>query len=228
MLRNILILVVVFFCLNTITLSQNFALKGGYLRSEMELEHIEDFDTYDGFQVGLKAEIPIYRFLFVQTGVYFSKKGFVTKNISGDQSLNNRMLYIDMPLKINGKVYLSELIKLYAGGGMYAGYGADGYVYEYNPDKNEYQEEVIRWGDNLSGDYPDHFTRFDYGLTYGGGIEIWNFQLGIDFYHGMANISPAPDNFTIKQKNAFSVYLAFFFQNEVPVSKKKILQEPID
>ena len=51
-------------------------------------------------------------------------------------------------------------------------------------------QEDVNWG---SGDQYD-LKRFDFGLTFGAGIEINSIQIGLSYGFGLANISPVTDN----------------------------------
>ena len=183
--------------------AQTFGVKGGLNLSNM-LEKDDD-DTYSddykmnpGFHIAGTVDIPISTVLSFESGLLFTTKGFRIEEDSIKVKTN--LYYIDIPLTVKASLPLSEGLKIFGAVGPYVGIGLSGKVIatvEYQGDE-ETDEEAVKWG---SDEDSDDLKRLDYGLTFGGGVEINALMLGISYDLGLANIAThQEDGYTTKNR----------------------------
>jgi len=176
----------------------------------------EDFKMKPGFLLGPTADFPLSDHLSVETGILLSTKGFKTSEKETYQSetfeyrstLN--LVYIDIPIALKGKISVSENTDLFLSAGPYVGIGISGKSKSeriYNGDKTTNEEEV-KWG---SDENNDMLKRPDFGLAFGGGVEIKSFQFGIFYNVGLANISAYTEDETKISNRVLNISTGYRF-----------------
>lgn len=197
------------FCLNAY--AQTYGIRAGLNLSNMHFKYgntilSQDFKMNPGFLLGPTADFPLSDYLSIETAALLSTKGFKTSDKETYQSeiyeykstLN--LVYVDIPIALKGRIGVSDNTYLFLSAGPYVGIGISGKSKSesiYNGDKTSHEEEV-KWG---SDENNDMLKRPDFGLAFGGGVEIKSFQFGIFYNLGLANISAyAEDETKIKNR----------------------------
>lgn len=187
--------------------AQTFGVKAGLNLSNMlekydDETYSDDYKMNPGFHIAGTVDIPISTVLSFESGLLFTTRGFRIEEEEMGFSIKAKanLYYIDIPLTVKASLPLSEGLKIFGAVGPYVGIGLSGKVIatvEYQGDK-ETDEEAIKWG---SDEDSDDLKRLDYGLTFGGGVEINALMLGISYDLGLANIAThQEDGYTTKNR----------------------------
>lgn len=187
----------------TETSAQKFGAKAGLNLSTLVVK--DNSDTYSdnfkmkpGFHLGATAEFPINETFAFETGLLLSTKG--TKedySESGyDYSSVVNLYYVDIPLTAKA-YYKIGSVNIFGLLGPYIGIGLSG--------KTKYQEtgsddytETVNWGNDSEN---DDLKRLDFGLTFGAGVVISSFKVGLSYNLGLKNISAdTGDGFKINNR----------------------------
>jgi len=168
-----------------------FGIKGGLNFSTVALSGGTGTITPDsktGFNLGVISEIPLATDFYLQPGLLFSTKGF--KSDSETFSTN----HIDIPINALYKLHAGS-IKVLGFAGPYISYALSG----------------KSGSDNItfSGDNKD-MNAFDFGLNFGAGVEISNFQITAQYGIGLTNSLANSGDVTMKNK-VFGVSVAYLF-----------------
>jgi len=161
----------------------------------------DDDDTYSddakmkpGFHVGVSVDVPFDDNFAFQTGLLLSNKGVKYSGDDNDYEWKEKLslYYLEIPLMAKATFDMGGA-KIYGVFGPYLGLGIAGkYKWEetYDGDTDE-DDESVDWG---SDEDKDDFKRLDFGLNIGAGVEIDDFQIGIQYGLGLANVSPYSDD----------------------------------
>ncbi|MEN8123870.1 MAG: porin family protein [Bacteroidota bacterium] len=206
------VLVVILMVFSSLTYSQTFGIRGGLNISNMVIEG-ENLDLKDlyGFHIGGTFDYPFSEFLSLETGLFLDTKGFTLEESIYDNSkvrMSAVLFYLDLPVTIKGTYDLnSNGFKIYGLAGPYIGYGLTGkLVYEYG---DEEEVEDVVWGDGEDA----MFKRFDYGLTFGGGVEIKSIEIGVSYDLGLANVASNTDDEVSGKHRVLKFSLGYRFGN---------------
>ena len=198
--------------------SQTFGLKGGINLANM-LEK-DDLDTYSdeykmniGFHIGAFLEYPLTTMLYFEPGLFYNTKGFQMDVVEMDVEVNTKAVlhYLDVPLTLKAMTEIDNGVELYGLIGPYLGVGLSGKI------KGEASEggydisvdEDIEWG----SDEDDHLKRLDYGLTFGAGVEISDFLIGVSYDLGLANLSVYTENGTTSSHRVIKFSIGYKIGN---------------
>lgn len=187
------------FCLQA--QAQTFEIKGGLTLANVsanmgDLASI-DYKWNAGFHIGTFIDVPFNDLLSLEPGLLFSTKGMrYDEELEGvKMKAVTNMYYLNIPVALKITENLGFGFKVYGLAGPYLGFGLFG--------KNTYEalgvktKEDIKWG---SGENDD-FRTIDYGLTFGGGLEVNSIQFEISYDLGLANIAADQSNdLSIKNK----------------------------
>lgn len=201
------ILLFTIICLLTLhSQSQVFKVKGGgnlnnvlYENAKGSLSDVYNL-TIPGFHFGATMENSISQTLSVESGLMVSLKGYKADVLQDGLTVRNKtyLYYFDVPIVLKATFNLGKASKWYVAAGPIFDIGFAGNyitVYDWNGTKQA-EKEKIEWG-NEEG----QTKRFDYGLTFGGGIEFNDWQVGVYYDLGLNNISPdASPDITIKNR----------------------------
>jgi hypothetical protein len=177
---------------------QGIGLRAGYNYSGTKLSSdiLPNIDTFNdlskpisGFFVGVNYEIPLSSVFFLEPGLNFSSKGYLTDyaNDPIDPLYNKStttLYYLDVPVLLKAKMKVGKA-NLFAGVGPYFSYGL---FADYKIDGEKYDRDFSDSGRQ----------RFDSGLIFTAGVEVGNFEVGASYQLGLVNIDKAD---IMKRKN---------------------------
>jgi hypothetical protein len=151
-------------------------------------------DSKTGFNLGVISEIPLATDFYLQPGLLFSTKGYKINSLNTEMSTNNIEIPINALYKLN-----AGSVKVLGFAGPYIGYAVSG--------KAKYEgisSDIKFSGDNKS------MNAFDFGLNFGAGVEISNFQITAQYGLGLTNLNSSSADFKAKNK-VFGVSVAYLF-----------------
>lgn len=133
-------------------------------------------DCYIGFQVGIKAERDFSDIIY--DGFYLDGK--LTYTLKGAEwaGMHQNLGYLEIPVNLGYRLPVSQSVSLMAGFGPYFGLGILGK-----------QVEKVDDGKLKTDIFGETFQRFDFGLNYNLGVELWGqWQFFMGFEHSLINI----------------------------------------
>lgn len=134
-------------------------------------------DAYIGFQAGVKAEMDLADYL---TDGFFAD-GALAYNLKGGSysGSHTNLGFLEIPLNIGYRLPITNDISMIAGLGPYFGLGVLG--------KDVAKEEGTKVKTDVFG---DSMKRFDFGLNYKLGVEMWNqWQFYLGYEHSLLNLA---------------------------------------
>lgn len=138
-------------------------------------------DSKIGFTGGVILDAELSDNFAFQPGLLFSQKGMkMTSSSNGSSSTADLTLnYLDFPLNLMYKINTGSIkVLLSAGPVICVGLSGKGTV--------DGESADIKFGSGTDAD----FKSMDMGLSIGGGIQIDQVQLGINYTFGLSNIAP--------------------------------------
>ena len=205
-----MIIFISLFCLQAN--AQTFGLKAGLNLSNMIFK--DDDENYDltmnpGFHIGAIVDMPFNDFLSFESGLLFTNKGYKYYEESEGYNYNVKvkLYYLDIPLTIKASHDLGKGLKMFGTAGPYVGVGLSGNV-KGNVEGNN-NKENINWGSSDK----DTFKRLEWGLTFGGGVEINSIIIGISYDLGLSNISSYQDNGVTAKNKVLKFSVGYMFGN---------------
>jgi len=185
-----------------------------------------NFHMKSGFQAGLIADCPINDAFAIQPGARFAMQGFTDKYTSnGDVIRNFSLFFLQIPVNAQYKVNIAEETHLLFQAGPYAGFGLFGRQ-SFNR-KGKSQELSDNQKKITFGDGKDIQNVFDYGIGAGVGIELYRFQLIVNYDYGLnqstfykKDAKSATYHVDMRNHN-FSVTLGVIFGRRDPLQRQK-------
>jgi hypothetical protein len=176
----------------------SLGIKGGVNMSNFVYDdEVDDKNPKIGFNIGLAADVDFAPNVALQTGLFFSTKGFKTVNDALDAEYTENLMYLQLPLHLAYKVDVSPGTRVVLHAGPYAAYGVGG--------KREAKVGDLSgiWDvDKIFGEADGQYKPFDAGLGLGVGAEMGAFLIDLGWDMGMVNISNR-DNGNTKNQNAY-------------------------
>ena len=181
-------------------------IKGGVNFAGMEWENSGDFyyDTTNttGYHIGLQMDFMLSDVFSVETGIYWSKKGaeiytytydsqYGTISFDSEMELN----YIDWPITIKVGLPIGDNFKIYAAAGGFLNWGISGKWDTPIGSKDVWSDDTI------------YLEKYDFGATFGAGIEISVIQISASYDLGLANIGANEVNISQSVLKASVAYL---------------------
>lgn len=200
-----LIVLITLFCLQLN--AQTFRLKAGLNLSKMLFK--DNDENYDltmnhGFHIGAIVDMPFNEFLSFESGLLFTTKGYKYEYKEGF-NLKVKLHYLDIPLTLKASRDLWKGFKIFGTAGPYVGIGLSGKAK--GTIEGVSYEDNITWGSSDE----DDLKRFEWGLTFGGGVEINSIIIGISYDLGLSNISANQDNGTIAKNKVLKFSIGYIF-----------------
>ena len=184
-------------CLNFQLLpAQSFKIKGGLNLAKVKI--VDDGELFSnelraniGYHLGFLGEFDLTESFSVETGLLFDKRGSDFSSLDEFESLEQKveLNYLTIPLALKGTLELNDEFRLFGNLGSYLAMGLSGefeekYTY-FDSGTIEEDNYAIEWGNDEEEDF---LKRLDFGLTFGAGIEISEFEIGVSYDLGLANI----------------------------------------
>jgi len=215
-LPKILVFVLIsLFCLKSN--AQTFGIKGGLslatmLEKDNDTTVSNDYKMKPGIHFGITANIPLNSYLSVESGLIVTNKGFQIEVVSNGNGYLGRisLYYIEVPITLRASHKLNDEKIIFVATGPYISAGLIGKVKvitENNGKKATVEDEV----DFGTDEYEDEVRLLDWGMSFGGGMEINSIILGVSYDYGIANISPYQENGTTSKNRVlkFSIGVKF-------------------
>jgi len=149
-----------------------------------------------GFKVGAICDIPIWRDLSLQPGLYISMKGGKIENYDSYydahyRTISIKPIYLDIPVLAVYHIRLANGIDLQPAIGPYFSFGIGGKskrTYYYYDDRDE-KYDLFGEDDGRDDDEGGQmFRRFDCGLSLGFGVNWHKFYAGLNYDLGLYNV----------------------------------------
>jgi len=146
------------------------------------------------YHVGFNFENPIVdKSLYLQFALHAMGKGFITN----DESVYLKMHYVHIPIELKYKMNFNSDYNFYVSAGPYIAFKLGGEYYD--KDLMELAaadttgtivfDPEIKFGKTEE----DDIQPFDYGLNFGAGFGLSNFELGYNYGLGLADVSTFSD-----------------------------------
>lgn len=192
---------------------QSFGFKGGLNISNTydkpDKGGNPDFKNSSGFHLGIITDIPFSDKISLETDLYVTTKGSKReeKRYNDLPSLKGhlQLYYIEIPIAL--KIILSKTqtqTKPYLSFGPYVGFGLSGKVTVVN------KTQSIHFGSA----YDEDFRDLDVGLTFGGGIQVKGFLVGINYDLGLINMLSHDDMNAKIYNRTFRLSVGYIFPNK--------------
>ncbi|OFX88681.1 MAG: hypothetical protein A2W99_04225 [Bacteroidetes bacterium GWF2_33_16] len=213
-----ILILIVFVAFATESFAQKFGLKAGLNFANMlnKNDYITASDEYEsktGFQVGPIVEFRLTNLLSLETGVLFSTKGFKTEDSGKLYGVNWETLssynlnYLDIPVYLRVGYNIGS-VRVFGNIGPYIGIALSGKEkIERTVDvATEIDEYKIQIGSEKG---EDNIKRTDFGLNIGISAALKEYEIGLNYGLGLANLSPSTDNGTEFKNRVFSITFAY-------------------
>lgn len=180
-----LLSILILISFSQIAYSQRIGIKGGINIANLEFPSGYNFGDniapadFNLIHVGFVCENKIIGGLYFNSGVFYTEKGY-KENFTGNGKVTllgwDKYQYFEIPFNLEMKTLLKNKTSLFIQAGPYAGYAFTGKSYWYG------ESGIINY-DHLG------MNRYDYGLGFGGGIELGDLVLSVNYQKGFANLS---------------------------------------
>ena len=170
-----------------------------------------DLKFIPGFQAGIVGEFAIGNAFAIQPGLLFATQGarmsmkeeLFGETIEMNASVN--LNYLQMPINAQLKLDLGSAIILLQAG-PYLGYALSGKVKTEATflGETEKEEDKIEFGSDEG-----KMRAFDFGVGFGAGVQFGNFQVGLGYNLGLANLSNQDGATT--RNNGFALTATYLF-----------------
>jgi hypothetical protein len=197
--------------------AQTFAIKGGLNLANMldynnDTVFSDDYKIKPGIHFGFTANIPLNNYLSIESGIIVTNKGVQIEIVrQGNGYLGKlNLYYLEVPLTIRASHKLSDGKIIFGSAGPYISAGLIGKVKaitENNGKKVSAEDEV----DFGTDQYEDEVRLLDWGLSFGGGIEVNEVVLGISYDLGLANIYPYQENGATLKNRVIKLSIGYIF-----------------
>lgn len=215
---KIIIISLLFTSLSFNSFGQKIGLKIGANKYRFNMER-EDGSSFDhktnqvNLHIGMTVEFEFGSRFSVQPGILFSKK-----NVRYEDKFTPIEFYrsdysptfVEFPVAL--KYFLMpEKNRLYVFAGPYAALGVSGdlKIQDRIPPAQTLENYKI-WGD----DDGDRLKKFDYGITFGTGIDLNNFEIEIFYNHGIQELANDMDSLASARAQSFGFSASLKFNTK--------------
>lgn len=185
-----LLFILLFFSFSQMAYPQRIGIKGGINVANLEFPAGYSFGDkvvpadLNLIHVGLVCENKIIGGLYLNSGLFYTEKGY-KENFTGDNGRItllgwDKYQYFEIPFNLELKTLLKNKTSLFIQGGPYAGYAFSGRSYWYGETGSINYDQI-------------GMNRYDYGIGLGGGIELGDLVLSVNYQKGFANLSKSSD-----------------------------------
>lgn len=178
-----------------VSAQMSIGIKGGVNMSNLVYDdEVNDKNPKIGFNIGLAADYEFVPSVALQTGLFFTTKGYKFDSESLDYTEN--LMYLQLPVHLAYKVDVMPGTRVVLHAGPYAAYGVGG---SRKLDAGELGSMDV---DKIFGDGDYQYKPFDAGLGIGVGAEFGAMLVDLGWDMGLVNISNG-DNGSVKNQNAY-------------------------
>lgn len=210
-------------------------LDEGDKRSDWE----NDFKSRVGFNIGVIYDYGISEAFYVQPGLYFTTRGAKLKGKFGYEE-KWQMSYLQIPILASYRITLSDNIKWHINAGPYIACGLGGKIKwkyadgkkgdykifgttsnnNYDDDDDDDDYDYYSYDYDYDNDYNYDYAsdqrggikRFDAGMSFGTGVSINKFYIGLNYDLGLINIADKKEYKENKMRNRnFSIGFGYNF-----------------
>ncbi|MDE7073858.1 MAG: PorT family protein [Odoribacter sp.] len=192
---------------------------------ESKSDYETDFKNLVGFKIGVIYDWGLSESFYIQPGLYFTTRGAKLEEKEAEEDYSYKyeekwkMNYLQLPILASYRIALSDKVKWQFNAGPYFACGLGGKV------KWESSESYDGESDTEKGDYKIFGTageddeeekgglkRFDAGLSFGTGVSINKFYIGLSYDLGLSNIADKKQWEDSKLRNRnFSIGIGYNF-----------------
>lgn len=126
-----------------------------------------------GFNVGLSVDIPMMESLYLQSGLYYTVKGYKLEEDGYTEKATPS--YLELPILASYRYNFSDFTQLQINFGPYLAYGIAG---KYKWDDEDEDKDF----------FDDDTKKIDAGLAFGAGMTFGHIFVGINYDLGLTNI----------------------------------------
>ncbi len=169
--------------------AQELSIRGSFnssainYKSGNQIVHKQGAVPSPGFSVGSILDLPLTNLLSLETGIIFTKKGPKIVYDRYNYLYKIDIYYLETPFQLKA-TYQKGKTKIFGMAGGYIASGLFGY-YIGTGDKDSIR---IHTKDKVDWRNPDNpIRRFDYGIKFGAGMKIRNYQFGAAYSLGLFN-----------------------------------------
>ncbi|MDD4778244.1 MAG: porin family protein [Fermentimonas sp.] len=187
--KRLFLVFVIIATVTSVSAQVNLGVKGGVNLSNVYGEDVTDNNAKIGFHAGILADYEFSYNSAIQTGIFFTTKGFKMDDEIDNTTVN--AMYLQLPVHYAYKLDVSPGTRIVFHGGPYAAYGIGG--------KMTNGGEMDTFGDE------GLFERFDAGLGIGVGAEFGAILLDIGWDMGLVDvmIDEFSEGSSVKNQNAY-------------------------
>lgn len=170
--KKLFLVLVIFVAATAVSAQVNLGVKGGINLSNIYGSDVTGNSAKIGFHAGILAD---YEFSFnsaIQTGIFFTTKGYKGDDEESELTVNS--MYLQLPVHYAYKLDISPGTRVVFHGGPYIAYGIGGKITN-GIDMDTFGDEGI-------------FERFDAGLGIGVGAEFGAILLDLGWDMGLVDI----------------------------------------
>ena len=165
---------------------------GEVASEESKSDYEYDFKNRVGFNIGLIYDWGISESFYIQPGLYFTTRGAKIEESEEDYKYEEKwkLNYLQIPILASYRIALTDNVKWHINAGPYLAVGVGGKVkweetYDGDTDKGDYK--AFGTADEDSDEEKGGLKRFDAGLSFGTGVSINKFYIGLTYDLGLVN-----------------------------------------
>lgn len=176
---------------------QNYGVRAGFNIANVAMDNVSS-DGKLGIHLGgfyeykIMADAPLY----LEGALSFTQKGFKIKAL--DSSIKSTLWYLEIPVSLNYKFALNDMV-IAPFGGLYYAIGIGG--------KTEISQEGISGKGDSFGDA--NFSRSDFGLRIGCMLDWKQYQFGLGYSRGLTDF--APNNLPDTKNSVWTITVGYRF-----------------
>ena len=153
-----------------------------------------DLKSQAGFHVGAVVGIPVTNGFYIQPGLVFASKGarYVDKGDGWKEVESMFPVYLEIPVLASFRADVADNVNLQLNIGPYFDFGLGGNVkYKWEEDGESGEDEPYPFfGKSSENEARMGMKRFDFGLSFGLGVELWDhYYAGVKYDVGLVNMA---------------------------------------
>ncbi len=167
----------------------------------------ESLGSRTAFNAGVGVDIPIIESFYVQTGLFFTSKGYKRTEDRGDTrfTAKGNPAYLEIPILASYRYNFNDATQFEVNVGPYLAFGIGG------KDKLEEKTEAAVIETEENDFFNDDVKKFDMGLQVGLGVTfLKHVYLGVAYEFGFVNMFKDSDDVKAKNRN-FMINLGYKF-----------------